>query len=147
MNNNNNRHHNHHLRLVKPKVMTLNAEAPAAEQSGHKIHRSQGGEGQCGRMSRPRINNRAQKDEGKTGKYGSLRSELKQQYPAYCVKQHNIIINVLGGWSREVDLSMRELFEDRGEEILRQMQEAIISSSLSLTRAFKVFVKDQVEHI
>jgi len=33
---------------------------------------------------------------------------------------------------------MRELFQDRGGEIFRWMQKAIISNSLSLTRAFRV---------
>ena len=64
-------------------------------------------------MSCPWVDIRAQKDKKKTRKYGPRRWELKQQYPRDCVKQHNIIIDVLGGWSREVDLSMRELFVDR----------------------------------
>ena len=34
--------------------------------------------------------------------YGPLRWELKQQFPGYDIRQYNIIINVLGGWSTEV---------------------------------------------
>ena len=60
-------------------------------------------------MSCPWIDNRKKKEVEKTTKYAPLRLELKQQFPTYTVKQFNIIIDVLGGWSREVDLAMREL--------------------------------------
>ena len=79
------------------------------------------------------VENPAQKDEEKTLKYSPLRWKLKQQFPGYSVKQFNII-DVLGGWSREVHLSMRELFgARRGGETLSRMQKAVILSSLSIT--------------
>ena len=56
----------------------------------------------------------------------------------YTVKQFNIIIDVLGGWSREVDLAMRELFGTRGGDVLLRMQKAVISHSLNIARTFKV---------
>ena len=46
------------------------------------------------------------------------------------MKQHNIIINILVGWSGEVDLSRRELFKEREGEIYVGIE--------SLTGAFKV---------
>ena len=55
-------------------------------------------------MSCPWINNRARMDEEKT-----LRWELKQQYKGYTVEQHNIIIDVLGGWSCELDAVLQKL--------------------------------------
>ena len=57
-----------------------------------------------------RMDNQTQRDVEKTKKYGPLRWELKRKCPRCCVKQHNIIINILGGWSGEVELSTRELF-------------------------------------
>ena len=36
-----------------------------------------------------------------TSKYAPLRWEMRQQYPLYKIAQHNIIIDVLGGVSRE----------------------------------------------
>ena len=109
-------------------------------------------------MSCPWINNRRRNNEEETRRW-----ELRQQFPGYEVKQYNIvtdslvgwsrelddtirelvggkrqravIINVLGGWSGEVDLSRRELFGGREGDILIRMQKAIISNSLSLTRA------------
>ena len=64
-------------------------------------------------MSCPWMDNRAIKDAEKTAKYGPLRWELKQQYPGYEVKQFNIIIDVLGGWSVDVDETMKDLKNER----------------------------------
>ena len=51
-------------------------------------------------MSCPWIENRKQKNQEKT-KYAPLRWELKQQHRGYTIKQYNIIIDVLGGYSSE----------------------------------------------
>ena len=61
-------------------------------------------------MSCPWTENREKKQEEKTIKYGPLHWELKQQFPGYDIRQYNIIIDVLGGWSTEVDEAMRERF-------------------------------------
>jgi len=55
------------------------------------------------------MDNRTAKDKEKTTKYAALRWELKQQYPGYEVKQYNVIIDVLGGWSEDVEAKMKEL--------------------------------------
>ena len=51
-------------------------------------------------MSCPRIESRAKKDEEKTIKYGPMMWELKQRYNGYRVEQYNVIIDVLGGYSK-----------------------------------------------
>ena len=61
-------------------------------------------------MSCPWMENREEKQEEKTIKYGPLHWKLKQQFPGYDIRLYNIIINVLGGWSTEVDKTMRKLF-------------------------------------
>ncbi|PFX12000.1 hypothetical protein AWC38_SpisGene24112 [Stylophora pistillata] len=66
-------------------------------------------------MSCPWVNNRTRKDEEKTLKYGSLRWELRQQFPGYEVKQYNIIMDALGGWSRELDVMMASWWEAEGQ--------------------------------
>ena len=86
----------------------------------------------------PWTQNREKKQEEKTIKYGSLRWELKQQFPGYDIRQYNIIIDVLGGWSTDVDEAMRELFGARGGEILLRMQRAVISHTLNITRTLEV---------
>ncbi|PFX31937.1 hypothetical protein AWC38_SpisGene3224 [Stylophora pistillata] len=80
----------------------------------------------------PWMDNQLTKTKEKTAEYGPLRLEMIQQYPGYTIKQHNIITDVLGGWSRGVDVSMIELFGGRGEGILRKMQKADLSNTLSI---------------
>ena len=89
-------------------------------------------------MSCPWINNREKKDEEKTLKYGPLRWELKQQFPGYRVEQYNVIIDVLGGWSRDLDTTMRKMLGPRRRDVLLSMQRAVISSTLNIARTFKV---------
>ena len=51
-------------------------------------------------MSCPWIESRAKKDEEKTLKYGPMMWELKQRYNGYRVEHYNVIIDVLGGYSK-----------------------------------------------
>ena len=66
--------------------------------------------------------------------------KLKKQYPGHDIEQFNIILDVLGGRSRDLDLTMRELFGSRSCGVLRRMQKATISSSLNIVRTFKATV-------
>ena len=90
-------------------------------------------------MSCPWVENREQKEKEKTLKYAPLRLELKQQYPGYKINQVNIIIDVLGGYSKELYSSVRDLLgAERSRECLRRMQKSVLSSSLNIARSFKV---------
>ena len=55
------------------------------------------------------MGNREVRAEEKTRKCGPLRWELKMQYPGYKVTQHNIIMDVLGGYSKDVVKSIKRL--------------------------------------
>ena len=90
-------------------------------------------------MSIPLIEHREKKSEEKTAKYSPLRFELKKQYPGCDIEQCSIITDVLGGWSRDLDLR-RKLFGNRGYDVLRRMYKATISGSLNIVRTFKVTV-------
>ena len=89
-------------------------------------------------QSCPWIDNRVRKDEEKTLKYGPLRWELKQQYKGYTVEQHNIIIDVLGGWSCELDAVLHKLLGPKSRDVLKRMQRSFISSTLNIARTFKI---------
>ena len=52
--------------------------------------------------------------------------------------QYNIIMDVLGGCSKEVEKNIKELVGDKCELIMHQMQKAILSSSLRIARMFKL---------
>ena len=73
-------------------------------------------------------------------KYGPLLWELGQQFPGYGGKQYNVVMNALGGWTRELDVRMRELVGGRSTDVLRQMQRAVLSGTLNITWTFKVAV-------
>ena len=81
-------------------------------------------------MSCPWLENRESKDFEKTTKYSQLRLELTNRYPEYKVNQYNIIMDVLGGCSKEVEQNIKELLGDKCESIL--------SSSLHIVRMFKM---------
>ena len=90
-------------------------------------------------MSCPWVENREQKEKEKTLKYAPLRPELKQQNPGYKINQLNIIIDVLGGYSKELYSSARDfLGAERSRKCLRRMQKSVLSSSLNIARSFKV---------
>ena len=83
------------------------------------------------------VENRGKKDEEKTAKYGPLRWELRKQYPRYNINQCNIVINVLGRWSKELELTMKKLVGVRAKEVLQRIQKDTISCSLNIACTFK----------
>ena len=89
-------------------------------------------------MSCPWIENREEKDAEKTTKYRPLRWELEQRYPEYRVTQFNIIVDVLGGYSRDVRKALKELVGDKSDTIALQIQKSVITSSLNIARRFEL---------
>ena len=87
----------------------------------------------------PWAENRQQKDKEKTLKYAPLRMKLKGQRPGFEIKQVNIVINSLGGYSKGLRENMRSIVaEERGKQTLRIIQKAVLTSSLSITRLCKI---------
>ena len=91
-------------------------------------------------MSFPWLNNKETKSCEKMEKYAPLRMELKRQFPGYQVKQVNIVMDVLGGYSKELESTIRSLIGvSRGREVsLLKMQKVVLSQSLNTARHFKV---------
>ena len=92
-------------------------------------------------MSCPRLKSSESKDFEKTTRLAmatQLRLELTNRYPEYKVNQYNIIMDVLGGCSKEVEQNMKELAGEKCESIKCQMQKAIRPSSLHIARMFKL---------
>ena len=71
-------------------------------------------------------------------KYGPLRWELRQKYRGYEVKQSNIIIDVLGGWCRDLEVKLKELVGSKSNGVLHNMWKAVLSGTLNIVRTFKV---------
>lgn len=73
-------------------------------------------------MSYPWIKNGEVKNKEKTTKYSQLRLELMNRYPTYHFVQHNIIIHLLGRYSREVEHNIKELVGYNNEAITYTLQ-------------------------
>ena len=84
-------------------------------------------------MSCPWVTNREKKKEEKTTKYGPLRWEFKQNKQVYKVKQYNIIMNVLGGSSRDLEDELNESVGSKSKGVLHNMQLAVISGTLNIS--------------
>ena len=65
--------------------------------------------------------------------------ELKQQFSGYKVKKHNIIIDPLDGWSQEMDTTIRKIVGSRSKEVLKRMQEAVLSGTSNIDRTIHCY--------
>ena len=83
-------------------------------------------------MSCPCVENRDEKAMENTSKYGPLPCKLQQRHPDYKVTQHNIIIDVLGGYSQDLAKTLKQLV---GNNRYRS-----VARSLHIARSFKVLV-------
>lgn len=91
-------------------------------------------------MSCPWVSNRDKKTSEKTMKYAPLRWELKQIYPGYEINQCNIILDVLLGWSKDLDVTLQKLVGSKAKCVLEKMQKACFSGTLNIARTFKVVI-------
>ena len=53
------------------------------------------------------------------------------------MKQYNIIINVLGGWCRDLEVKLKELVGSKSKGVVYNMQKAALSGTLNISRTFK----------
>ena len=74
-------------------------------------------------------------------KYQPLRWELTKLYPDYNIVQLNVIMDVLGEWSKKLNVEKSKIFGARSSDVLKRMQKAVLSSSLNIVRSFKVTTK------
>ena len=89
-------------------------------------------------MSCPWIQNREEKTDDKTAKYGPLLWELKQRFPKYKVTQYNIIIDVLGGYSKDISQALKQLVGEKRNVAAQQKQKAVMTSTFNTARTFKI---------
>ena len=60
--------------------------------------------------------------------------ELKQRYNGYRVEQYNVIIDMLGGYSRHLEKSVRKLLGARAGDVFERIQKAVISNTLNIAK-------------
>ena len=64
--------------------------------------------------------------------------ELRKRYNGYRVEQYIVIIEVLGGYSKHLEKSVRKLLGARARGVLGRMQKTVISNTLNFARTFKI---------
>ena len=94
-------------------------------------------------MSCPWVDNRVKEEAEKTEKYGPPRWELFRRYPGYRIVllNVNVIVDVLRGWSQDLEAEMKKIFGLRSLDIVKRIQKTVLSGSLSIARMFKVITK------
>lgn len=75
-------------------------------------------------MSCPWMENRESKMQEKTQKY-----ELKTQFKGFKIHQHNIILDVLGGYSKELKDTVRQLVGARSKDVLQDAKVCSLKQS------------------
>ena len=78
------------------------------------------------------MSNRGKKTSEKTMKYVPLRWEMNQRYLGYGMAQYNIIIDVLGEWSKDLNDTLQKFVGSRDKDVLRKMQKACPSGTLNI---------------
>ena len=58
----------------------------------------------------------------KEEKYEPLRWEFTKRYPGYKIVQLNIIMDILGGWSKELEVKMNKTFGAQSSDVLKRIQ-------------------------
>ena len=64
--------------------------------------------------------------------------ELRQRNSGYRVEQYDVIIDVLGGYSKYLEKSVRKPLGARARSVLERMQKSVISNTLNIARTFKI---------
>ena len=67
-----------------------------------------------------------------------MRLELKTQFKGFKIRQHYIILDVLGGYSKELQGTVRQLVGARSKDVLLKTQRSIPSNSLHIAPFFKI---------
>ena len=90
-------------------------------------------------MSVPWISNREKKYCEKVQKYEHIRRNLKINYPEYTVDQITMIIDVLGGYSKELESNINKIIkeQDEKEQIIYKMQKSVTSYLSYFAKKFK----------
>ena len=94
-------------------------------------------------MTVPWTGNREAKYVYKAEKYIDVQSNLKLEYPGYKIDQITLVMDVFGGYDKELRNNIAKVIDDQTKQnnIIRNMQKSIISSVANISRLFKVRVK------
>ena len=68
-------------------------------------------------------------------------------HSGYEISQYNIIVDILGGWSTDMEVDVKELVGRRQRDVLKKMQRACLSIILNIARTFKVVTHKTLSYL
>ena len=91
-------------------------------------------------MTVPWTSNRKEKVKYKEDKYVNIQQNLKFENPEYDVDQITIVMDVFGGYGKDLVDNIRKVIKDSKtvKSIITNMQKSVISSAANLSRTFKI---------
>ena len=94
-------------------------------------------------MTVPWPGNREEKYQYKCEKYKNIQQNLKLEYPEYEVGQITLVMDVYGGFSKDLADNIGKVISGKDDikSIIKNMQKSIISSLAHLSRTFKIRCK------
>ena len=94
-------------------------------------------------MTVPWTTNRREKMEYKESKYVSIQQSLKFEYPDYQVDQITLVMDVYGGYGKDLADNIRKVVKDSSaiRSIITNMQKSVIGSLANMSRYFKIRCK------
>ena len=91
-------------------------------------------------MTVPWTTNRDEKYSYKTEKYENIQHALKLEYPQHKIDQITIVMDVFGGYSKNLVDNIGKVFTEKEDcrSIIKNMRKSIISSAVNISRTFKI---------
>ena len=86
-------------------------------------------------MACPNWRNRAETSERKTRKYQTVRDEMRERYQGCDVNQTNIIVDILGGYDRDLTEKLGSLIgNEAARTALLAMQKTILIHAMRIMK-------------
>ena len=94
-------------------------------------------------MTVPWTGNRCEKKEYKENKYVQIQQSLKFDHPEYQVDQITLVMDVFGGYGKDLADNIRKVVKDSNavRSIITNMQKSVIGSVANISRYFKIRCK------
>ena len=94
-------------------------------------------------MTVPWMENRVEKYKYKESKYTDIISNLKLDNPGYTVGQITLVIDVFGGYGKDLRENIGKVLKDRAiqDNVIKNMQKSVISDLCNISRIFKIRTK------
>ena len=68
-------------------------------------------------------------------------------HSGYEISQYNIIVDILGGWSTDMEVAVKELVGRRQRDVLKKMQRACLSIIPNIARTFKIVTHKTLSYL